>query len=98
MKTLTLSVRLDAEEVALLDQLAVRDGVDRSALLKRFVRRGYTDYRYETACTAYRKGEVSLSRAAEMAGVSVHDLLAHFPEMGLQLNLTPDELRRELAT
>lgn len=98
MKTMTLSVRLDADEVRLLDQVAARDGLDRSAMLKRFLRRGYADYRYETACTAYRRGEVSLSRAAEMAGLSLLDFLARFPDAGLELNLTPDDLRRELAT
>ncbi len=72
MKTLTLSVRLDAEEVRELDQVAVRDGVDRSSMLKRFLRRGYADYRYEEACAAYRRGEASLSRAAEMAGMRVN--------------------------
>lgn len=98
MKTMTLSVRLDAEEVRVLDQVAARDGVDRSAMLKRFLRRGYAEYRYEEACTAYRRGEASLSRAAELAGLAQHDFLARLPEAGLQLNLTPEELRRELAT
>ncbi len=98
MKTLTISLRLSSDEVALLDQAAKHDGLDRSSLLKRFLRRGHADYRYETACTAYRRGEVTLSRAAEIAGMSVYDLLIRFPESGLQLNLTADDLRRELAS
>ncbi len=98
MKTVTLSVRLDADEVRLMDQVAARDGLDRSAMLKRFLRRGYADYRYEEACAAYRRGEASLSRAAELAGIPLHDFLARFPETGLQLNLAPEELRRELGS
>jgi predicted HTH domain antitoxin len=98
MKTMTLSLRLDADEVKLLDQAAAHDGLDRSSLLKRLVRRGYAGYRYEIACAAYRRGEISLSRAAEMAGLSLYDLLARFPEDGLQLNLTAADLRRELAS
>lgn len=98
MKTMTLSLRLNADEVKLLDEAANQDGLDRSSLLKRLLRRGYADYRYETACTAYRRGEVTLSRAAEMAGMSLYDLLTRFPANGLQLNLTTDDLRRELTT
>jgi len=98
MKTMTLSLRLSADEVKLLDQAADQDGLDRSSLLKRLLRRGYADYRYEAACTAYRHGEVTLSRAAEMAGMSLYDLLTRFPANGLQLNLTADDLRRELAS
>jgi len=33
-----------------------------------------------------------------MAGLAQHDFLARFPAAGLELNLTPEELRRELAT
>ena len=98
MKTKTLSVRLNADEVKSLDQAADADGLDRSSLLKRLLRRGYADYRFESACAAYRRGEITLSRAAEMAGMSLYDLLARFPADGLQLNLTADDLRRELAS
>jgi predicted HTH domain antitoxin len=98
MKTMTLSLRLNAEEVKLIDQAAAQDGMDRSALLKRFLRRGYADYQFETACSAYQRGEITLSRAAEIAGVSIYDLLSRFPANGLQLNLTANDLRRELAS
>jgi predicted HTH domain antitoxin len=97
MKTMTLSVRLDVTEVRLLDEAAQQDGLDRSAILKRLVRRGYADYRLETACEAYRRQEVSLSRAAELAGLSVYDFVARMPTTGLQLHLTPEDLHQELA-
>ena len=97
MKTMTLSVRLDVAEVRMLDEAAQHDGLDRSASLKRLVRRGYANYRLETACDAYRRQEISLSRAAELAGISVYDFLARLPTTGLQLHLTPEDLRQELA-
>ena len=97
MKTLTLSVRLAADEVDGLDSAAAAAGLDRSALLKQFLRRGFAEYRFEQACTAYRQHDVSLSRAAEMAGLSLYDFLLRLPEAGLELNLTPTDLRQELA-
>ncbi|MBT3295395.1 MAG: hypothetical protein HN919_10985 [Verrucomicrobia bacterium] len=98
MKSMTLSFRMEADEVRSLDESAARDGLDRASLIKRLLRRGYAEYRYEAACTAYRRGEVSLSRAAEMAGTGVYDLLNRFPVDDLQLNLTAEDLRRELAS
>ncbi len=80
-----------------MDEAAARDGVDRSAILKRFLRRGYADYRFETACVAYRGGQASLSAAAKMSGISVYDFLARLPDAGLELNLSPADLRRELS-
>lgn len=97
MKTRTLSVRLDEQEVVWMDEAAARDGVDRSAILKRFLRSGYADYRFDTACDAYRRGRVTLSAAAEQAGIPLYDFLARLPEAGLELNLTAGDLRRELA-
>lgn len=97
MKTMTLPVRLDVADVRRLDEAAAQDGLDRSSILKRLVRRGFADYQFETACAAYRRQEVSLSRAAELAGIGVYDFLARFPATGLQLNLTPDDLRQELG-
>ncbi len=97
MKTMTLSVRLDRTEVRQLDEAAAQDGLDRSSILKRLLRRGYADYRFEAACVAYRRQEVSLSRAAELAGIGVYDFLARFPATGMQFNLTPDDLRQELG-
>ncbi len=98
MRTMTLSLRMEADEVRMLDEAAARDGLDRASLLKRLLRRGYADYRCETACAAYRRGEVSLSRAAEMAGLSLYDLLSRFPADRLELNLTAEDLRRELGS
>lgn len=98
MKTMTLSLRMETDEVRMLDEAAAKDGLDRASLLKRLLRRGYADYRCETACAAYRRGEVSLSRAAEMAGLSLYDLLGRFPADRLELNLTAGDLQRELAS
>jgi predicted HTH domain antitoxin len=97
MKTSTLSVRLDPAEVRLIDRVARRDGVDRSTLLKRFVRRGHADYLFETACERYRRGEVSLSRAAELAELGLTDFIARLPQVDLHLNLKAADLKDELT-
>ena len=97
MKTMTLSFRMEVDEVKSLDRAAARDGVDRASFLKRLLRRGYADYQYETACAAYRRGDVTLSRAAEMAGISLYEMITRLPQEGMELNLTAEDLRRELS-
>lgn len=98
MKSTTLSVRLDETDLRMLDKVAAIDGVDRSTLVKRYLRRGQAVYRFEAACEAYRRGEVSLSRAAEMAGLPLATWLARLPEGDLHLDQRPEDLRRELET
>jgi len=79
-----------------LQQLAEHLGVDRSTLLKQVMRRGYTAELFDHACNAYRRGEVTLSRAAEMAHLSLRDIILRLRPAGLELNYGPEDLKRDL--
>jgi len=51
----------------------------------------------EEALGIYRRGEVTLSRAAELAGVRYRDLLQRLQRDRLDLNYDEVELRRDLV-
>ncbi|MBN1674229.1 MAG: UPF0175 family protein [Kiritimatiellae bacterium] len=97
MKTVTLSTRLTREEARRIDSLAARAGQERSAVLKRIIRRGLADLQLEEACAAYRQRRISLSRAAELAGLSLRDLLLRLPDAAVELNYGEDDLKQDLA-
>ena len=86
MPSATISARLDLEEVKLLESLAEMSGFDRSTLIKSLLRKGMKELRLEQAIEAYRKERITLSRAAEVAGLSVWDFLAGMQEEGLELH------------
>ena len=90
-----MSTRLDEQEVRRIDQLAGELGLDRGALLKQLIRTGFASLQLERALTSYRTGEISLSRAAEIAGISIRELVLRLPESSVELNYDIDELRRE---
>jgi predicted HTH domain antitoxin len=96
MSTITLSTRLAGEEVRKIDELAGELGLDRGALLKQLIRKGYTDIQTERALDAYRHGTITLSRAAEIAGLSLRDLLLRLPEESIELNYDLRELQRDM--
>jgi len=98
MKTVTVSARLEAEEADLLATMARLEGCDRSSLIKAVLRRGMREIRMERACTAFRKEEVTLSRAAELAGVGPWDFLALADREKLNLHYDVDELEADLET
>lgn len=54
-------------------------------------------FQFERACEAYRRGEVSLSRAAEMADISYRDMLLRMTSAGLELNYDAAALAQDLA-
>ncbi len=96
MKTQTLSTRLTPDEAERIDAMAQRAGVERATLIKQLLRRGIADLALEQACEAYRSGEVSLSRAAEMAGLGLRDLLLRLPSLSLEMNYGLDDLGDDL--
>ena len=96
MQTVTLSMRVPRTEAARLERVARAVGLDRAALLKRALREGCADVLFERACAAYRRGEVTLARAAEMADLSLRDMLLRLPQVSLELHYGVQELEQDL--
>jgi len=96
MTTTTISMRLPRREVERLEQAARDFGTERPTFLKQALQRGAADLMFERACQAYRDGEATLSRAAEMAQMSLHDMILRLRSSDLELNYGVDDLARDL--
>lgn len=96
MGTVTVSLRLPESEVSRLESTAQALGVDRSTLLRWAVRRGASALLLECACDAYRRGDVTLSRAAEIAGLSLRDMILKLRDQDVELNYGPEDLAADL--
>ena len=97
MKTNTVSSRITAEEARSLDDLAKRAGQDRAGLIKTILRRGIAELRLEQAIESFRKEDITLSRAAELAGLNQWDLLARLAAAGTDLHYDERELEEDLS-
>ncbi len=98
MKTTTLSMRIPTSEAVKLAGLAKRVGLDRATLLKQALRRGCEEVLFERACQAYRHGEITLSKAAEMAGIGLREMLLRASRESIELNYTVQDLARDLGS
>ena len=96
MKTVTISTRLTKDEAKRIDQLAKEEGLDRSAFVKKMLRQGVKEFKLSRALTAYRRGKVSLSRAAEIAEMSVRDILSFLAAEKVELNYDLEELQQDM--
>lgn len=94
--TTTVSTRLDESEMALLDSLAEVSGADRSTLVRSLMRRGMKQFRLEQAVEAYRHGAATLSRSAEIAGISLWDFLSRMESESLDLHYGVEEFEADL--
>ena len=96
METVTLSARLSKTEAQKLDKLAADLGLERGSLLRQLIRKGFKEIQAERALDAYRRGTITLSRAAELADLSLRDILLRLPEESIELNYDLRELQRDM--
>jgi hypothetical protein len=96
MQTITLSVRVPKAEADRWKQLAHDAGMDRATLLKQALRTGCVSALFERACAAYRRGDITLARAAESTGLSLREMLLRMPQADLNLHYSVRDLEKDL--
>lgn len=94
MKTVT--TRLPEDDAEALAELEEELSADRSEVLRRLIRQGLDDWRRETALEGLREHELTLRKAAELAGVSYVEMLTLAAEEGIDVGYTVDDLERDL--
>jgi hypothetical protein len=97
MQTVTVSVRVPRAEAERWGRLAEESGMERASLLKQALRAGCDSTLFDRACAAYRRGGITLSRAAEMAGIGQREMLARMSAAGLEIRYDARSLDRDLA-
>lgn len=75
MKTELVSVRLPKEYISAICEKAREDNTDKTTALKRIVALGTKQYKLENAVNKYREGKVSIGKAAEIAGISLWEMM-----------------------
>lgn len=90
--TKTMSIRMDRENYEFLSAISREEQSDLSKAVRDLVTRG----RVLLAIEKYRKGEVSLGKAAEMAALPVGRLMALFGEFGVRIRIDQEDYRQSL--
>jgi predicted HTH domain antitoxin len=85
--TKTMSIRMDRENYQFLTEITKEQHSDLSKAVRDLVMRG----RVLLAVERYKKGEVSLGRAAQLAGLSVGRMMTLLTEFGVESNIEKDD-------
>jgi len=83
----TMSVRMDRENYDFLHEITKEEGSDLSKAVLDMVARG----RILLAVEKYKKGEASLGRAAELAGVPVGQMMTLLTEFGVESRVEKED-------
>lgn len=90
-----ISARIPDEEQERLDQVAALLGDDRSTTVRKALDEGLRELRVKIAIQRYQSGDVSVTEAADIGGVSVAEWLEIARERNLTHQLTPEDLERD---
>ncbi len=89
-----VGVKLPKKIVKEIDEEASERRVDRSTVIRQAVIEEARRYRVEKAVQAYVEKEVSLSKAAEMAGVDYREFAKILSQKGYRFDVETSEAKR----
>jgi predicted HTH domain antitoxin len=88
-----MSIRMDRENYEFLAAMTMEEQSDLSKAVRDLVARG----RILLAVERYKKGEASLGKAAEVAGIPVGQMMTLLGEFGVRSKIDREDYRQSLA-
>ncbi len=88
-----ISIRLKEDFVDEAEKLAKLEMVDKSIIIREALEKGFAEVRLETALELFSKGKVSTSEAAEIADLSVGEIMDELTKRGLKPGITKEDLK-----
>ena len=85
--TKTMSIRMDRENYEFLTKITKEERSDLSKAVRDLVNRG----RVLLAVERYKKGDASLGKAAQLAGLSVGQMMTLLGEFGVESRIEKDD-------
>lgn len=91
-----LNLRVPETIVQGLDEIASKEQIDRTALARKMLTEAIQRWKKDDAIAACQRGEITKARAAELAGMSVYDVIDEVRRRGAPPSYTLDELSQDL--
>ena len=90
-------MRLPREMIEELDRLSREEGVDRGTLVRRLLSDALREYKIKRALEMYRRGKISLWKAAELAGITYREALEELKRRNIPFRYGREELEADLG-
>jgi TDG/mug DNA glycosylase family protein len=96
MSTEQINIRIESDLVSALERVAREESTDRATVIRRLLETSLRQWEVERALEAYRRGELTLGRAAEEADLTQWELLELLRETRVAYPLDVDEVGERL--
>jgi len=75
-----LAARVSKEISDLIAEISAEEKLDRSSVVRRLLDIGVREWRIQNALERYGQGSITVPRAAELAGVSIYEMISILEE------------------
>lgn len=87
-----VTTRMSDEELDLIERLAGAKGESRSDAVRQAIRRGAQEELIRVALQRYQDGEVGMRGAADLAGLTIAEMMAEANDRGIMSNYDEADL------
>jgi predicted HTH domain antitoxin len=91
-----VSARLPPERVEELEEIAREEKIDRSTVMDRALEEYIKGWKLKKALSKYTEGEVTLPRAAEIAELSIWEIMDEVTKRGIKAQYSLEDLEEDL--
>ena len=92
----TVTTRVEDELLKVIDEIAEREGMDRSTVIRRFLHKAVRDWLIEKSLEDYELGKLTLWQAAARCGLSLWEAIYEVKKREIRVPYTLEELREDL--
>lgn len=93
-----ISARLPKDGVKLIEEIAHEEKVDKSTILDRALEYYTKEWTLRKALELYRNGKITLSRAAEIAGLTIWEIIDALEERKIVLQYDAEDFEEDMKT
>lgn len=91
-----ITTRVPEELAKEVERIAQAEALDKSTTIKRLLIKAVEAWKMDHALKLYQEGKISIGKAAEIAGVSLWEILDTILKRKIPLQITRDDLEEDL--
>jgi len=92
----TITTRVDDKLAKLIDQIAEKEGMDRSTILRRFLIKSTKEWLVEKSIKDYQEGKITLWQAAKRCGISLWEMIEEVKKSSASVPYTVEDLKKDI--
>lgn len=91
-----ITTRVPEELAKEVERIAQAEALDKSTTIKRLLIKAVEAWKMDHALKLYQEGKISIGKAAEIAGVSLWEIIDNIVKRKIPLQITRDDLEEDL--